>query len=68
MRGSSQRTDDLLPSKSADPKPGFVLLRLSQLDLVDDVPKWQLSQRDLVDDLLQRLCQHMGLCTDRLGE
>jgi hypothetical protein len=67
MRGSSQRIDDLLPSKSADPKPGSVL-RLSQRDLADDVPKWQLSQRDLVDDLLQRLCQHMGLCTDRLGE
>jgi hypothetical protein len=45
----------LLPSKSADPKPGSVLLRLSQRDLVDDVPQWQLSQPDLVDDLPQQL-------------
>jgi len=57
----------LLPSKSADPKPGSAL-RLSQRDLVDDVPQWQMSQRDLVDDLPQWLCQDMGLCTDRLGE
>ena len=45
-------TDDLLPSKSANPKPGFSL-QLNQRDLVDGVPQWQLSQRDLIGDLLR---------------
>jgi len=61
------QSGDLLPSKSADPKPGSAL-QLSQRYVVDDVPQWQLSERDLVDDLPQRFGQHMGLCTDRLGE
>ena len=65
-RGFSQRTDDWLPSKPADPKPGSALW-LSQRDLVDDVPHRQLSQRDPADDLPQQLCQHMALWV-RLSE
>jgi hypothetical protein len=44
---------DLPQLKFAKPKRGFAL---------------QLSLRGLVADLPQRICRHMDLSTDRLGE